>query len=243
MPIRTPYNTRARAKPPNSGVSMKRLLSVLLLLAAAILLFYFTWNPERNAQPIAGLPWQIEVLPDGSSEVFGLTLSRSTLADARARHGEDMELALMSAQDGKVSLEAYYGDFILGVLMGKMILGTALDAQTVADLQRRAIKMERLESGGQKYTLHPDDLPLAYAAPIDTITFIPSANFDEALVLQRFGMPGERIRSDEQLEHFLYPDKGLDVILNDDGKEVLQYVAPRDFERLRAPLSAGRETP
>jgi hypothetical protein len=29
---------------------------------------------------------------------------------------------------------------------------------------------------------------------------------------------------------------GLDIVVNEDGKEVLQYVAPRDFERLATPL-------
>jgi hypothetical protein len=38
--------------------------------------------------------------------------------------------------------------------------------------------------------------------------------------------------------HLLYPPLGLDVVVDGDGKELLQYVAPRDFERLRAPLLA-----
>ena len=59
---------------------------------------------------------------------------------------------------------------------------------------------------------------------------------DEAIILQRFGTPAERIRQGETLEHFLYPDKGLDLVLDSKGKEVLQYVAPADFARLRAPL-------
>ena len=36
--------------------------------------------------------------------------------------------------------------------------------------------------------------------------------------------------------HWLYPVKGLDVVVREEGKEVLQYVAPREFERLARPL-------
>jgi hypothetical protein len=45
------------------------------------------------------------------------------------------------------------------------------------------------------------------------------------------------------VEHFLYPAKGLDLILDRKGKEVLQYVAPRDFARLREPLTARHAGP
>ena len=37
--------------------------------------------------------------------------------------------------------------------------------------------------------------------------------------------------------HLLYPDKGLDVVVDGNGKELLQYVAPRDFAELREPLN------
>ena len=88
----------------------------------------------------------------------------------------------------------------------------------------------------RKYILHHDDLALAWRAPIASVTFIPAASLDEQTVLRRFGAPAERIRVDERVEHFLYPDKGLDLALDSKGKEVLQYVAPRQFARLREPL-------
>ena len=65
-----------------------------------------------------------------------------------------------------------------------------------------------------------------------------------------FGIPGrgpaafDRVNNasclpaSEGAEHLLYPELGLDLILNPEGKEILQYVAPRDFRRLQAPLLA-----
>jgi hypothetical protein len=40
----------------------------------------------------------------------------------------------------------------------------------------------------------------------------------------------------EKRVHLLYPEKGLDVVVDSDGKELLQYVAPRNFAELREPL-------
>ena len=38
--------------------------------------------------------------------------------------------------------------------------------------------------------------------------------------------------------HLLYPMQGLDVMVDKDGKELLQYVAPQQFAHLRDPLVA-----
>ena len=93
----------------------------------------------------------------------------------------------------------------------------------------------------RRYRLHPDDLPVAYQAPVKVINFLPSFNLDEEIVQARFDTPAEIIQVDAQQQHWLYPDKGLDIILNTDGKEVLQYLPPGDFsahrDQLRQPPS------
>lgn len=223
---------------------MKKLHASLILVAvvATAIALYPRQEAERSPQHVEGLPWQIETLPDGGSRVFGLALPGSTLVDARERFGTDMELAVIAVADEPGALEAYYSQITAGVLTGKMILGTALAPETLARFKERALKAEYLESGARKFILSRDDLPAAYQAPLATITFIPSAGFDEAIVLQRFGTPAERIRTSERTEHFLYPAKGLDLILDSEGKEVLQYVAPREFEHLRKPLPDGGDT-
>jgi hypothetical protein len=71
---------------------------------------------------------------------------------------------------------------------------------------------------------------------VKAVSVIPTVNLDEATIVQRFGQPGERIQVSEKRVHLLYPEKGLDVVVDGDGKELLQYVAPRDFALLREPL-------
>lgn len=218
---------------------MKTALAILAGIVALVLLSLLWRTPgdERKA-PEEGLPWQIDVAADGSSRVFGLTLGRSTLADARARLGSDVEVAVVGAAGEAGSLEAYFQTVAAGFIGGKMILTLDVTAETIAGMRERAVKTEYMESTTRKATLGAGDLPLANRAPIRAIAFVPSANLDEATVLGRFGIPAERIRGGGQVEHLLYPAKGLDVALDGKGKEVLQYVAPRDFARLRQPLVA-----
>lgn len=216
---------------------MKKWLAALALLLALLVLYVLLpREQERGARPVEGLPWQIERLPDGGSRVFGLTLGQSTLADARARFGADMEMAVIASKDEAGALEAYFAHATAGVVTGKLILVADAGTETVARLRERAVKSETTASGARKFLLDRDDLELAFHAPILTITFIPSVNLDPDTVRARFGAPAERIRTGEHVEHFLYPETGLDLALDEKGKEVLQYVAPRDFARLRAPL-------
>ena len=189
-----------------------------------------------DANPVT-LPWQIERLPDGGSRVFGLTLGRSTLEEARQQLGGDVQVALIVAQGETGSLEAYCESIDAGAVKGKLVLTLETSLAQREQMLARARKVDYMQSAARRVELGAEDLRQADRAPIIAITFIPAANLDEQVVLQRFGVPGERLRSGEHKEHFLYPELGLDLQLDAKGKEVLQYVAPRDFARLRAPLA------
>lgn len=217
---------------------MKKAIAILVVLAVAIVAatLFRPLDEKRNAQTVTGLPWQIEILPDGTSKVFGLTLPTSTLRDAREHFGKDMEIAVIATPGEAGSLEAYYAQVTLGVLTGKMILVAAVEKETVERMRQHARKSEYMEGSTRKFTLNPDDMELAYGARIGAITFIPSASFDEEIALRHFGQPGERVRTSGEVEHLLYPEKGLALTLDSKGKEILQYVAPRHFARLRDPL-------
>lgn len=217
---------------------MKIFFAVLALIIA-ILFAPMLLSPtpdNQKGEPVTGLPWQIEVLPEGISRVFELKLGISTLADARARFGEG-EIALVAAPGEPESLELYFDNVMLGgAILGKLVVTADLPQETITAMRQRTVKTEYMQSSTKKSVLDDPDLPTAYAAPIRALAFVPSTNLDEAMVLQRFGQPAERIKGGEAYEHFLYPERGLDIRVDTKGKEVLQYVAPRDFARIRDPL-------
>ncbi|WP_374246864.1 hypothetical protein [Zoogloea sp.] len=219
---------------------MKPALSIILLVLALIV-GPAAWNLIRHANdpvPTRGLPWQIETLPSGESQVFDLILGRSTLADARTRFGPEMQLAIVADPNETGNVEGYYESVTAGFVAGRLIVTADLPAAAIQAMRERAPKTEYMQSTTRKATLAQADLAAALAAPIRGLAFIPSAQLDEAVILERFGQPAERIRVSDHLEHLLYPSRGLDVVLDSKGRELLQYVAPARFDALRQPLKA-----
>ncbi|NOY66794.1 MAG: hypothetical protein GXP13_05225 [Gammaproteobacteria bacterium] len=211
---------------------MKKSVLIILVLIGGVVLYFMQLQPEisNTGKKMTGLPWQIEILPDGNSSIFGITLGRSTFSDVK-RSTDSGEIAIMSVEQADASLEMYINRFQAGVLTGKLVLVARLPQEQLAEIRRRAIR-----SGGEhKFKLHPDDRLKAEFSVIESMTFIPLINLDEEVVRQRFGEPAEIIKR-KTLTHMLYPEKGLDVIVDSEGKEVLQYISPRYFNRLTDPL-------
>ena len=223
---------------------MKLIVATLSLIVAAIVLpLLFVPAPDELARQQARLPWNVEALPDGNSRVLGLTLNRTTLAEAKAAYGPDMEVAIVAEPDETGTLEAYVASARLGFVTGKLVMILAADNDQIEGMRRRAVKTEYMQSTTRRSSLHAADLQAAMQLMVTAINFVPSVNLDEATVIERFGPPDSRVAVNSQQTHLLYPDKGLDIVLDSEGKEVLQYVAPRDFERLRAPLKARAAAP
>lgn len=218
-----------------------KIALAIIVAALAILLGPVVWqfaHYQPQDVPTSGLPWQIETLPGGEAQVFGLTLGRSTLADARARFGPEMQLAVIAEPDERGNVEGYYEGVTAGFVAGKLIVTAELSPELIAGMRERAPKTQYMQSTTRRATLAPADEAAALAAPIRGLAFIPGAQLDEAVILERFGQPAERIRVNAHQEHLLYPAKGLDLVLDSKGRELLQYVAPARFDALRAPLLA-----
>ena len=215
------------------------IITAIMLVLAGILGTIFQPAPPSVATANAdatGLPWQIEVSPDGGSRVFGISLLSGTLEDVRRRFGDEGQIAIVAAPGEIGSLEAYFETVNIAGITGRIVATAEMDEATLTAMRARAEKVDYMKSSTKKARLHDEDLPRAWAAPLRALAFIPSANLDEAMIQERFGRPAERLRGSEFTEHLLYPDKGLDLILDAKGKEVLQYVAPSRFAQLRQPL-------
>lgn len=220
---------------------MKPALAILALVLAALILPFFLpgAGKQEGVDPNSNLPWQIELDGQGGSRVFGLKPGVSTLGDVRQKLGSEIEVAII-AEPGEVgTLEGYYSQVALGFVMAKVIATVDAKKEAISAMRDRALKAKHMESTTRRITLHPDDLAALDQMPIRAIAVIPTVNLDEETVVSRFGNPGERLAVSENRVHLLYPDKGLDVVVDRDGKELLQYVAPRDFALLRDPLKAS----
>ena len=214
---------------------MKVFFAFFIFLAVVLAIYPFV-DQSEDADTLTGLPWQIEILPDGTTQVFGLQIGVSRLAEAYKMLGSDMELAIIAASDELGNLEMYYGHYQAGLLSGKLVLQTSASEHDLKVWRDNAAKSEYMASGlAKKYTLSENYLSQVLDEVITAITFIPAVNLDEEVILARFGVPDNRIELDG-VTHFLYAAKGLDVALHDSSKEVIQYVSPASFQQLLQPL-------
>jgi hypothetical protein len=171
--------------------------------------------------------------------VFGLKPGVSTLGEVRQRFGSEMELAIVAEPNEVGMLEGYYSGVSLGFVMAKMIVTVDAKDEAIIAMRDRALRAKHMDSTTRKITLNADDVAAADQMLVKAISVIPTVNLDEATVIQRFGPPGERVEISEKRVHLLYPQQGLDVVVDGNGKELLQYVAPRNFASLREPLRAA----
>jgi hypothetical protein len=210
-------------------VSRTAWLGLLLLLFSAC-------NSEREQPREDIYPWQVSVQADGKSRVFGITVNQSRLLDATEVLGGNYELGLFETENQPLSLEAYFSEVTLGGISGKFILTLEALQGELSTLRDKALKRKVLESGARRYTVTYADKMALSQKTITSLAYIPYINLDEEIIKSRFGEPAERIIVDQKRQHLLFPELGLDLLLDDDGKELLQYVAPAEFEKLRQPL-------
>ena len=215
---------------------MRRFIPTFLLITLVLAIYPFI-GKDRESGGVTGLPWQIELTADGATRVFGVIPGQTTLGEASAQLGKDMELAVMVADGETGSLEMYYGNYRAGLMSAKLVLASELDDDVIESMRQNAAETEVLKSGARKYVLSSEDHARAFEAVISSIACIPAVNLDHDIIVKRFGEADKVVQTSAGVTHYLYPEKGLDVILSEEGKEVLQYVAPDEFHRLREPLN------
>jgi hypothetical protein len=213
----------------------KVALSVLGLafLAIAILMLIPTGKPPSKHL----LPWSAKALHNGSSVVFGLTLGQSTMQDAGKIFEDDWEVVLFVSPKGSISVEGYFNRLIISGLKGDFVMNLALDQKTKEGIFQRGTRISKLGDGTKKVSLSSSDMDTIANAIIQQITYLPSANLEGKLVENLFGKPESIVKvAKSGIEHWLYPEIGLDILLDPNGREVFQYVMPSRFDAVKQPL-------
>ncbi len=210
---------------------------VLLVTVAAVAVAVLLPGGGPAPEPPHNLPWQIEPLPGGNSRVFGVELGRSSLRELEQQLKEPAEIGLFVSDAGGRTVEAYFNSVMLSGIKARIVATMDFDGATLQGLYDRGARIKTLAVGRRKVTLSDDDLPLVYRTAVVALTYLPRIDLEPQVLRKRFGEPAERIAEPGgKIEHWLYPDKGLDLVVNAEGKEVLQYVPPRRFQQLVAPL-------
>lgn len=208
-------------------------LAIATLLGLAIAIFIPGGKPPDKA-PM--LPWQVAIDANGNSSVFGIAMDKTTLSEAENLYQEKSTVSLFATPDNQYAVEAFFERLYLGGIRANLVMNIDIDQNTAAQMMERGIRISRLGSGSSKITLSEEDLNRVKTNTISLITYLPATDLDEELIQKRFGEPAERIPEESGTVHWLYPDKGLDIAVSPETKEVFQYIPPTRFEQIRAPL-------
>ena len=215
---------------------MKNII-IIGFFVVVMLFFMVNKKTDNNKVIVDTYPWQITVLADGRSRVFGVVLDETALKDIDKILKIPATVALFES-DNKLSLEAYYKSITLGGLSGSFIYKLNASKQQLEKFKAESSKRERTEANNIRYELDKPATDNAKKLTVKNLIYIPTVQLDEDMIVSRFGEPAKKIKlkNKEAGWHYLYPDKGLDLIYKEEGKEVLQYVLPKDFNELIEPL-------
>lgn len=219
----------------------KIILGVLALIAVSISALLMA--PDNSVNTSDTLPWKITHPTPDTVRVLGITLGVTTLDQSAEifKHQTEVEISLFKPSEGKLGVEAFYEEVNFNGLKAKIVMNIAVPEEELNRMYERGLRINSTPSG-KRITLTADDLLRVKSLPVSSLTYLPTVRLEEPVIIKRFGEPAQRIKETKsELIHWLYPQHGLDIVLSSKDKPLLQYLPPKDFELLRAPLLANGE--
>ena len=209
---------------------MKNFLMVVGGTALLIAAFWlFAPKPEQPLR-MTNLPWQIEIFEDGTSKVLGIHIGKSRLADVMAIYGELEGIAMFTDKKEKMSLEAYFSSIRTGPLKAKLVVTLDIAEEEMQAMAARAISREGGPSGDHKLVLTEQDQSTHGQRIVTSLAYVPSySKLDAVFFRKQFGEPSAWQQINETSVQWFYPERGLSVLILAEGREVLQYVSPKDY--------------
>jgi hypothetical protein len=206
--------------------------SVLIFIAS------FFWT---GAEPIkkTDFPWHLEHPTPDSLRIFSLTLGQSTTEDADKVFGEVAEPTLFKSPSGELVMEMFYEEVRPAGLKARVTMVINVSESEIHGIYERGARISGTASG-KKITIAAKDVPHVRQLPIASLTYMPSIKIEDDIFLKRFGQPTQRVKEKKTgAIHWLYPKEGVDIALGGAEKPVIQYISPKDFAKLSAPLLAN----
>ncbi len=219
----------------------------ILYLALAILVVYTLWPSGDDQQEItqAAIVGENE---QGEMTIFGILLGETTLSEAEIILSSRAKRALFimppkkDDQDNDLipehNVEAFFPNMPDN---SKMLLGLYSEESEMEQIRYKAHKPIAFPSGNIKLQIDDKQQAMVNAMPVITLTSIPRIKLTPEDVHQKFGGPA-LVHVQEDILHFLYPELGLDVILDKSGEAMLQFVKPDQFFQVLDSLGIDEKT-
>ena len=200
-----------------------RIILVILLLALVIYGVFYLSTRDVEIPDNQAMPWQSYVNDQGKTVVFDLTMGESTLAESMRLFGSEVEASLFEDKDQKQTLEVFFSSTKVGGISAKVIVNLALNNQQFDHLNSNIKETEVMPTGNKKTIFNQTGESSMFNLTISALTFIPSADLSPDTLLGLFKKPARVESLETGVEYWHYPDKGLRIIVDTEGKEILEF--------------------
>jgi len=197
---------------------------ILFLGSISIFALLLLFQPERTAVNQKHLPWNAHIDEAGKLQALGLTVHHSTLSDAMVLYGKDVEVRIFSNKDeSEKSLEAYFPVMYIGSIKAALTLRLDADIEEIEAAYSNGKKTTLTTSGKREIELYSSDVARFFNTPISSLALIPRNNLTQRAIDKRFGEPDLKEIQSDGLPHWFFHHLGLELILDEEGPEALQY--------------------
>lgn len=205
---------------------LKKLPMFVQVLGGSIILLYLAIviQPERESIDEQLLPWNAHMDEQGKLHALGLIIGESTVSDAMKLYGKDVEVKIFSARDeSNKSLEAYFPAMYIGSIKAALALKIDVPESVLEEAYSNGKNTVINQNDKREVELYSADIAKFLEMPISSATLLPRKHLTERAIELRFGAPDARSIQSDNLEHLRYHKLGLDLILDAEGPEALQY--------------------
>ncbi len=207
--------------------TLKNMPVFWLILIGSILGFVLLLSltpPQEEPIDAQQLPWNAHYNEKGQLNALGLTIGQSTLSDAMKLYGKDVEIKIFSQKDeSNKSLEAYFPVMYIGSIKAGLALRLDTPNAMLETAYNNGKKITLTTNGERQVELYTTDAVTFFNVPISSATLVPRKNLSDRAIAMRFGEPNVKETQSDGLEHWFYNDKGLELIIDKDGPEALQF--------------------
>lgn len=215
---------------------------ICILFVGAFAYFGLPMFAPRMENPTKELFWETSISESKELKVFGLVLNESNFEKAIETFGNRVNLTLYETDSGD-QLEGYFRETQVGPFVGRMAFSLNGNAKAMAEVKASVEAEKAPMSRKNSYKVTTELAKLFMQDTVFSLAFIPThVVLTPDDIKSRFGEPSEIFderdeRGKTSVQHYLYPEKGIDVSLSTEKRSVIQYISPRFFEeKVVAPL-------
>jgi len=223
---------------------MKKSLLViaLIIIAAGIINVFFGPEPLNKADAAKQLPWKIEITPEGNTRVLDIEIGATTVQQVKKLWNVAPQIALFRSPDGTFRLESFLGKVKIGPFQARIIFNLQASQELLKEFAENSSSSDATPSGSHQLRLNGDDFERAMLLTIDEMSYSPAVDTEVDMLSNLFGAAPDNIQVDENSSYWLYPQRGLAILVNTEDKEVFHYFPPRDYEQVLQEIEQLKQT-